>query len=54
MRQLIAQGEFSPVALTGVRWTDVDTPEDYATAELLLGAALRRRSSTAVEATVAA
>jgi choline kinase len=55
MRRLIAQGEFAPVALTGVRWTDVDTPEDYATAELLLGAALRRRSSgTTVEATVAA
>ena len=53
MRQLIARGEFAPVALSGVRWTDVDTPEDYATAELLLSASLRRRNSS-VEATVAA
>lgn len=52
MRRLIAQNAFAPVALTGVRWTDVDTPEDYAKAELLLGAAARRRASR--EASVAA
>jgi 1L-myo-inositol 1-phosphate cytidylyltransferase len=44
MRRLIELGLFAPVALTGVRWTDVDTPEDYAKAELLLGAARRRAS----------
>lgn len=43
MRRLIAAGRFAAVPLTGVRWTDVDTPEDYAKAELLLGA-LRRRN----------
>lgn len=52
MRRLIAQGIFSAVSLTGVRWTDVDTPEDYAKAELLLSAQLRRRS--AMEASAAA
>ncbi len=52
MRRLIAQGVFSAVALSGVRWTDVDTPEDYAKAEMLLSAQLRRRAS--VEAPAAA
>jgi len=52
MRRLVAQDAFASVALTGVRWTDVDTPEDYAKAELLLGAAARRRASR--EASVAA
>lgn len=42
MRRMLAQGLFAAVPLTGVRWTDVDTPEDYAKAELLLGAARRR------------
>lgn len=42
MRRLIEQDLFAPVALTGVRWMDVDTPEDYAKAELLLSAARRR------------
>lgn len=50
MRHLLAQGLFSAVALTGVRWTDVDTPEDYAKAEMLLSAQLRRRSSVGVTA----
>jgi choline kinase len=45
MRRLLAHGKLAAVPLTGVRWTDVDTPEDYAKAELLLGA-LRRRNST--------
>ena len=43
MRRLLAQGLLAAVPLSGVRWTDVDTPEDYAKAEMLLGA-LRRRS----------
>ncbi len=47
VRRLIEQGLFAPVALTGVRWMDVDTPEDYAKAELLLAAA-RRRAVVAV------
>jgi NDP-sugar pyrophosphorylase family protein len=38
------------VPLVGVRWTDVDTPEDYATAEMLLSAQLRRRASLGVTA----
>lgn len=50
MRRLLAQGLLSAVALTGVRWTDVDTPEDYATAELLLSAQLRRRAAQGVTA----
>jgi choline kinase len=45
MRRLLGRGELAAVPLTGVRWTDVDTPEDYATAELLLSA-VRRRSAT--------
>lgn len=48
MRRLIAEGAFVPIPLVGVRWTDVDTPEDHARAELLLGAALRRRVSREV------
>lgn len=42
MRRLIARGLFAPVAISGTRWMDVDTPEDYAKAELLLGAQRRR------------
>jgi choline kinase len=42
MRRLIARNELAAVALKGVRWTDVDTPEDYGRAELLLSA--RRRA----------
>ena len=53
MRQLIARGELAPTSLTGVRWTDVDTPEDYAKAEMLLGAAMRRRASREITAAVA-
>lgn len=45
MRRLLGRGEFAAVPLTGVRWTDVDTPEDFAKAELLLGAQ-RRRNAT--------
>ena len=45
MRRLLGRGEFAAVPLTGVRWTDVDTPEDCAKAELLLSAQ-RRRNST--------
>jgi choline kinase len=41
MRRLIAKGQLAAVSLTGVRWTDVDTPEDYAKAELLLAARQR-------------
>lgn len=50
MRQLLAQGLLSGVPLAGVRWTDVDTPEDYATAEMLLSAQLRRRAALGVTA----
>ena len=53
MRQLIGRGQLAPIGLTGVRWTDVDTPEDYAKAEMLLGAAMRRRASREVTAAVA-
>jgi choline kinase len=42
MRMVLARGELAAVALTGVRWTDVDTPEDFARAELLLSAQRRR------------
>lgn len=45
MRRLLAQGRLAAVPLSGVRWTDVDTPEDFAKAELLLGAHRRRSSS---------
>jgi choline kinase len=44
MRRLLAQGQLAGVPLSGVRWTDVDTPEDFAKAELLLGARRRRTS----------
>ncbi len=47
MRRLLGQGQLAAVALTGVRWTDVDTPEDHAKAELLLGAQRRKSASTA-------
>ena len=53
MRQLIGRGQLAPIGLTGVRWTDVDTPEDYAKAEMLLGAAMRRRASREITAAVA-
>lgn len=52
MRRMLAQGLFAAVALTGVRWTDVDTPEDYAKAELLLGAARRRSQQRGVAVAV--
>ncbi|HTS88495.1 MAG TPA: NTP transferase domain-containing protein [Gemmatimonadales bacterium] len=42
MRRLIAERQLMGVGLMGVRWTDVDTPEDMAKAELLLGAQRRR------------
>ena len=45
MRRLIAQGLLEPVALTGVAWTDVDTPEDFARAETLLGRRSSRRAA---------
>jgi choline kinase len=51
MRRLLASGLLASVPLTGVRWTDVDTPEDFAKAELLLGA--QRRRSAAREVAVA-
>lgn len=51
MRRLLAGRELTAVRLMGVRWTDVDTPEDLAKAELLLGA--QRRRSHAREAVVA-
>ncbi len=44
MRRLLGRGELASVPLSGVRWTDVDTPEDYAKAEMLLSA-IRRRSA---------
>jgi choline kinase len=50
MRHLLAQGLLAAVPLVGVRWTDVDTPEDYAKAEMLLSAQLRRRASVGVTA----
>jgi len=40
IRRLIARGQFAAVPITGVRWMDVDTPEDYAKAEGLLGGAV--------------
>jgi choline kinase len=43
MRKLIAANQLAAVSLTGVRWTDVDTPEDYSKAELLLASAGRRQ-----------
>jgi choline kinase len=44
MRWLLARGEFAPVPLSGVRWTDVDTPEDHARASLLFGDRPRQSS----------
>ena len=43
MRKLISANQLAAVSLTGVRWTDVDTPEDYSKAELLLASAGRRQ-----------
>ena len=51
MRALIAQGLLVQVPLAGVRWTDVDTAEDHARAELLL--ASRRRQGVPREASPA-
>jgi choline kinase len=48
MRWLLARGEFAAVPLGGVRWTDVDTPEDHAKASLLFGARQRQPASRAV------
>lgn len=45
MRRLIAQGRLEPVALDGVAWTDVDTPEDFARAASLLGHRASRRAA---------
>jgi len=45
MRRLIAQGKLEPVALGGVAWTDVDTPEDFARAASLLGHRASRRAA---------
>jgi choline kinase len=45
MRRLLGRGELAAVPVSGVRWTDVDTPEDYAKAELLLSAVRRRASN---------
>jgi choline kinase len=47
MRWLLSRGGLAAVPLTGVRWTDVDTPADYATAELLFSARQRRRADQA-------
>ncbi len=44
MRKLIAANQLAAVSLTGVRWTDVDTPEDYSKAELVLASAHRRHA----------
>ena len=52
MRRMLAQGLFAAVPLTGVRWTDVDTPEDYARAELLLGPVRRRSAARGATVTV--
>ena len=43
LRKLIAANQLAAVSLTGVRWTDVDTPEDYSKAELVLASAHRRQ-----------
>jgi 1L-myo-inositol 1-phosphate cytidylyltransferase len=51
MRRLLAQGQLAAVPLTGVRWMDVDTPEDFAKAELLLGG--RRHREAMLETAVA-
>jgi len=51
MRRLLVQGLLAAVPLTGIRWTDVDTPADHARAELLL-AAQRRRSAGAAAAAI--
>jgi len=44
MRRLIAQGQLEAVAVDGVSWTDVDTPEDFARAASLLGDQASRRA----------
>jgi choline kinase len=50
MRRLLGVGQLAAVPLTGIRWTDVDTPEDHARAELLLAAQRRRSAGPAVAA----
>lgn len=47
MRRLIAQGRLEAVPLSGVTWTDVDTPEDFVRAESLLSGASRRAAAVA-------
>jgi choline kinase len=48
MRRLLESGLLAAVPLTGTRWTDVDTPEDFARAEALLAASRRRSAARAV------
>jgi choline kinase len=48
MRQLIARRELAAVRLPGIRWVDVDTPDDYTRAEQLLGAGDRSDAEAAV------
>jgi choline kinase len=38
MRRLIGLGQLAAIPISGVRWTDVDTPADHARAEALLDA----------------
>jgi choline kinase len=48
MRQLIAGKELAAVPLTGVKWIDVDTPDDHARAEQMLRAEERSGREAAV------
>lgn len=50
MRRLIGQGRLAAIPISGIRWTDVDTPADHARAEALLGA--RRKAGTRAGAVV--
>jgi choline kinase len=50
MRRLLVQGLLEAVPLTDVRWTDVDTPEDYSRAEALLGARRSRWEESRIAA----
>lgn len=52
MRRLLGLAQLAAVALTGVRWTDVDTPADHAKAELLLRGAQRRKVTVTAPAAV--
>lgn len=47
MRRLLGRGELAAVPLAGIRWTDVDTSEDFASAERLLGGHHRRHATPA-------